>query len=153
MESIVWLYSIEKISRWHIKLSESLRFPVFGYFAVCSISPKYPCKIPLCLSLQIISVHACEWITCFFFFFNGCILLVHFLNSAAWPMSYRQKETRVNTSADCKDMLNQTIVFSVFHMASWMIIVRNHRLGYEGSNYNKLIWKTYKLLCFFRSFV
>lgn len=29
----------------HIKLGESLRFPVFGYFAVCSIGPNS--KIPL----------------------------------------------------------------------------------------------------------
>lgn len=43
VESIVWLYSIEKLSHWHIKLRESLRFPVFGYFAVCSIGPKYHC--------------------------------------------------------------------------------------------------------------
>jgi len=75
VESIVWLYSIEKISRWHINLSESLRFPVFIYFAVSSIGPKYPCKIPLsiCKSLVFMlasELHAFFYIYIFFWLFS-----------------------------------------------------------------------------------
>jgi len=79
VESIVWLYSIEKISRWHINLSESLRFPVFIYFAVSSIGPKYPCKIPLSICKSLVFMLASELHAFFIYIF----FLVIFFNSAA----------------------------------------------------------------------
>lgn len=65
----------ESSSRWkvlydctvfqtHIILCESLRFPVFGYFAVCSIGPNS--KIPLYFFFCKTCIHTCKRITCFF---------------------------------------------------------------------------------------